>query len=173
MTIADLLMFLWLTSFSGYALVCEIRQLVKAMASRRWLVGEAEIIRAFAEESGGRHGRLEPVVEFRYWYDGREYQSSRLVFGSMKASRADVATLVGRFQPGTRWTVSIDPERPHEAVLQPGPHRHNWFAVCFLACFAAIAGTMLVQATREVSAHYWQASLPAHPALERQTTSRP
>ena|SRR5690242_3240356 len=174
MTMTDLLLFLFLTSVFGSALVHEVLQLAKAMASRKWLVGEAEIIRASTEKRGGRHGGVGPLVEFRYWYDGREYQGSRLVFGSLpKSTEADVAKLVARFQPGSRWAVNIDPQRPQDAVLQPGPHRHNWFAVCFLGCITAVTATMLVKAAWEVTVHHSQSPLPAQPALERQTTSKP
>jgi hypothetical protein len=122
MTITDLLFFLGLMTLGSFGLVLEVPELIRALASRKWFVGEAEILRAGVEKGGGRHGHVEPVVQFRYWYDGREYQGSRLVFGTPKATRVEVAKLVARFQPGTRWAVSIDPRRPHEAVIQPHPN---------------------------------------------------
>jgi hypothetical protein len=167
MTIADLLIFLAMTSAFGYALVSEILELINAIASRRWPLGEAEVIRALTEEQKGRRRKFVPVVEFRYQHDGREYLGSRLVFGSMfNHTKAEAAAVVERFQPGTRWAVSIDPQRPHVAVIQPGPHAHNWIAICFLGTFTAFTATFLVRAARDVTAHYTR-SLPASPALER------
>jgi hypothetical protein len=118
-----------LTASGGCGLLWNLRELWRARASRRWIVGEAEIVSATLRESRGRGGEPEfkPIVSFRYQHEGREYIGTRVAFGYYQpCDRRSADQFIAHFAPGTRRQVNICPTRPQLSVLEPGLQYNIW-----------------------------------------------
>ena len=75
-----------------------------------------------ARVGGARSGRLvtfyEPVIEYSYRVDGREYHSTQISFGGKLAGSEESArTKAARYPQGADVVVHYDPTSPPNAVL--------------------------------------------------------
>ena len=60
----------------------------------------------------------EPVVEYSYRVNGREYHSTQLSFGERVAGSEELAqTKAAQYPAGTEVAVRYDPDTPSKAVL--------------------------------------------------------
>ena len=101
------------------------RRLARQAAS--WPQVEGRVVRSetesFLSRSGQTHGprvRLyEPVIEYAYRVEGREYHSAQLSFGGELASgnRAGADETVARYPVGSAVQVHYDPQNPSQAVI--------------------------------------------------------
>jgi hypothetical protein len=92
-----------------------------------WPVTGGHIVSSTVEHyrtrvGGARSGTLttfyEPVVEYSYRVNGREYHSTQLSFGGKAAGGEQVAqTKAAQYPPGTDVVVHYDPKNPSNAVL--------------------------------------------------------
>jgi uncharacterized membrane protein len=99
----------------------------QAAAASRWPVATGRIVTSTVEHyrtrvGGARSGTLttfyEPVVEYSYRVDGREYHSTQLSFGGRVAGSEELAQAkASHYPPGTEVVVHYDPENPSNAVL--------------------------------------------------------
>ncbi len=82
-----------------------------------WLTvrGDLASIEWYGEISG--NGAAFPMVQYRYEFEGKHYAGSNTCFGA--ASEA-TCRLAGR-QPGQKVSGFVNPDKPQESVLLPGP----------------------------------------------------
>jgi hypothetical protein len=140
-----------LTTAGSIGLVSHIRELLHALASRRWPQTEAEVLAVSVEERRGARGRIrfEPVVRYRYVQDGTTREATRLAFGTLHAgNRSEADQLVAQLKAGARGLIRVCPRRPEMTVLAPGPNRYIWFGLAFFSVYAAFAVSFLVDALK-------------------------
>jgi hypothetical protein len=99
----------------------------QAAAASRWPVTTGRIVTSTVEHyrsrvGGARSGTVttfyEPVVEYSYRVDGREYHSTRLSFGGRVAGSEELAQAkAAQYPAGTEVVVHYDPDNPTNAVL--------------------------------------------------------
>ena len=88
----------------------------------------------------------EPNVLYRYYLDGREIVAHRIrmggVFGFSWRGPAD--SLVRRYPKGTGVTLAYNPDKPDEAVLEPGSTRTAWVGVALSLAWIALCLAFIV-----------------------------
>jgi len=99
----------------------------QAAAASKWPVTTGRIVSSTVEHyrtrvGGARSGTLttfyEPVVEYSYRVNGREYHSSQLSFGGRVAGSEQLAQAkAAQYPAGTEVSVHYDPDNPTNAVL--------------------------------------------------------
>ncbi|HVW03903.1 MAG TPA: DUF3592 domain-containing protein [Vicinamibacterales bacterium] len=142
-----------LAGVGAVGLVCAVRDLMRAMSSRRWPIAEAIITSSvIRERRGGMTAKtFEPVVEYRYAFHEQTYVGHRLAFGDVSSrSREDADRVAARFAVGTQWEVSVNERRPRLAVLHAGPTGRLWFGLVFFAGFTLAAVVALVGALHDL-----------------------
>ncbi len=104
-----------------------LASLSRYFKARKWARVQGEIVEAGviavpgAASSSSSSAHYQPRVVFRYRVQGQEYFGERVRFGASVASpsRAKAEEGLGAYRPGMPVTVYYDPQRPHEAVLEP------------------------------------------------------
>ena len=102
----------------------------QANRAKRWPAVEGVVIASKTEShktrSGGTRGPLvtmyEPMVEYSYVVEGREYSSTRVSFGAEVSTQARerAAQRAGRYPEGAKVVVHYNPKHPTVAVLETG-----------------------------------------------------
>jgi uncharacterized protein DUF3592 len=144
-----------LAGFGSVGLFWTVRELIRSWLSRRWPVGEAEIVSSSVHERRGRRGRtvFEPTVSYAYSFAGREHVGHRIAFGDVSSgNREEADQVANRFEVGTRWAVSVCGRKPDLSVLHPGPNRRVWFAAAFFSLYVAMAVSFLLDTVRRLAA---------------------
>src|SRR4051812_17435393 len=101
--LSDLVFSLLLTGFGSAGLARHLRELIHALESRKWIMGEAVVIGAAVQERRGSRGRtlFEPTLAFRYEFGGREYFGHRIAFGEVaENTREEAEQSLSRFPVG-------------------------------------------------------------------------
>ncbi len=90
----------------------------------------------------------EPLVEYAYSVDGREY-GTLTSFGPPVKKRTEAEEVISHFAPGTSVTIHYNPENPGEEVVVPRLPPSGWLAragmaflllgLASLVCTAALA----------------------------------
>lgn len=145
----DLTFSLLLTGFGAFGLFHQLRELARAMLSRRWAAAPATVLSSEVHQRVGSRGRtlFEPVVQFHYRFKDTDYTAHRLAFGDVTARTHEEAEVIAaRFVVGSVWEVRVCPRRPKMHVIHPGPTGRTWFAVAFFVVYTGLAITFLVEA---------------------------
>jgi len=93
------------------------------------------------------HKGARPKIVYRYQFDGRDYESARVVIGGMWETTGDgPAQTVLRFPKGSAATVALDPCDPAYSVLIPGVQSHQVLTALFGAVIfiAALSVSLVV-----------------------------
>jgi hypothetical protein len=104
------------------------RQVARA---RRWPTADGIVVSSTAEayetsagapNRGGRVKLYEPVVEYSYEVNGREYHSTKVSFGARVSTQLQKAAeaRAARYPRDAKVVVHYDPEHPALAVLETG-----------------------------------------------------
>jgi hypothetical protein len=132
------------------AVVFGILQLRTAKASAGWPAVKGKIVLAGVEtssstdEDGSTSRRYSPRVEYAYTVSGRKYTShqaavgSRRTYGSRSAAEAKLA-----YRSGQQVDVYYNPQKPSQAVLEPGAAGGAWGTVIIGIVFA-VAGVVVI-----------------------------
>jgi hypothetical protein len=101
----------------------------QAAAASGWPVTTGRIVSSTVEHyrtrvGGARSGTMatfyEPVVEYSYRVNGREYHSTQLSFGGRVADSEELAQAkAAKYPANTEVVVHYDPDTPSNAVLDP------------------------------------------------------
>jgi hypothetical protein len=99
-----------------------IRNALIAIASRRWLTTEGVVLASELQRSEEKSGTYTSQVSYRYSVDGKDYVAERARFGDHIGLgwSAPARRIVGRYPKGARVRVHYDPDKPADAVLEPG-----------------------------------------------------
>jgi uncharacterized protein DUF3592 len=121
------------TAFFVYTLV----QIWRAYRSLKWPIVEAEVLDTSIKEHRGRGRSYEPVVRYRFEFEGKAYESNRLVFSatSVTGSREDAEELLKQLHVGARIPVRVCPAKSQLCVVQPGFERAWWIPLAFSVAF--------------------------------------
>lgn len=113
----------------GVALLIQsLRWYFKSNETLRWLSTKGQIIEA---ENKVYHSRntggytYNALIEYKYWINDQEYQSSRIYFGSSlsTSSKKEKSERLTREYPfGKEVTVFYDPMNKNSSVLEKGVH---------------------------------------------------
>ena len=148
--IVNLLFSILLTAFGSIGLANQLREVIRAWSSSRWLSGEAVVTSAAVHERRGSRGRtvFEPTIEYRYAFRGVEHTGHRIRFGDVAMrDRSEADKVAERFALGGAWSVNICERRPEMAVLHPGVGGHLW-SLAFFCVYTSFAIAFLVDAVK-------------------------
>jgi len=127
------------------ALLCSARR--QAAEASRWPITGGHVVASTVEHyrtrvGGARSGRLvtfyEPVIEYSYRVDGREYHSTQISFGGKLAGSEELARAkAARYPQGADVVVHYDPKNPSNAALDAKVAYAKPLLVLALVFFAA------------------------------------
>ncbi len=106
----------------GFSLVFIIPG-VKNLQARSWAETDCEILRSWVQSHSGDDGgtTYSVEVEYRYTFDGVEYQGDRYQFmGGSSSGHKGKRKVVDALPEGSTTTCWVDPEEPSESVLYRG-----------------------------------------------------
>ena len=108
-------------------------QISRAIRSLRWPVTPGAVVDTALKEHRGRFGGFEPVVRYRYEWDGRSYEGSRLVFSAttVLGPLEQAEALLTQMPVGSRIPVRVCPAKIQLSVIQPGFERGLWFPLAW------------------------------------------
>ena len=110
-----------------------VRLLLVGQQSLHWPTVVGEVVDAESGRiAGSQSGRSWTIrVRYRYQVDGREFESDRLAFSRQIGGRTRIQAddELRQYVPGGPVLVHHDPDRPHRAVLRPGPDRQAYFGL--------------------------------------------
>ena len=102
----------------------------RAASSRNWPWTMGTVVNArireevHVAEHGRAYSRYYPEVAYEYVVEGRTYRSKRIRFGGLpfvySTDREEIETWLADYPGGRQVQVYYHPQRPEEAVLQPG-----------------------------------------------------
>jgi hypothetical protein len=99
--------------------VVQLRQGMRADASKKWPKAQATVIASALEPSPEHKRRYRAAVEYRYRVGAKDYQSSRIFWGGNEGRRRHMESVVSAYPAGARMGIYYDPQNPAEAVIDP------------------------------------------------------
>ena len=115
----------------------EVFGLVQALRAKSWTPVPSTIIESRAVIGCGKGGSYYPVVRYRYSYDSRDYESSRLAFGNVGCgSEHSARNVAASYVPGQVVSAWVNPSAPSEATMIAGNVLgDSWFGMGILPIF--------------------------------------
>jgi hypothetical protein len=106
--------------------------LYRARRSLSWPVAGAIVYQSLVEKHAqGNPATLqadvfEPVIQYKYTLQGRQYTGKRIFFGSSTTNQTAAEEILARYLPGMPVLVHYDPRDPAQSVLEPrAPAAHS------------------------------------------------
>jgi hypothetical protein len=108
-------------------------QLGRAYQSRRWLAMSGTVLFTSIRRHRGRGVGYEPVVRYRYEWDGLAYEGDRLVFSaiSVTGSLDDAEQLLKQFPVGSQIPIRVCSTKRQLSVIKPGFEPAWWIPLAF------------------------------------------
>ena len=91
-------------------------------AAETWpsVIGKISASEVRVSRAGRRHGTTQfPHVSYTYEVNGKAYHSSNIMAGG-EIGGVNVESTLARYPNGSEVTVYYNPQKPNDAVLQPG-----------------------------------------------------
>jgi len=139
-------------------LVLTLRNRKKSQESLSWptvggIIVKSQISRSSSTDSDGDTSyTYSPDVAYEYSVIGQTFQGKRISFDTISSgSQKNAERVVSRYQVGAPVTVSYDPQKPQESVLErrvSSPTGGIIFSVIFLVvglCVCLLAPIFLIQ----------------------------
>jgi len=118
-----------------------------ANASADWPSTTGVIKRSEVVKSRNSDGdtMYKPVVEYAYQVDGKDFECNKIWFGggSSSSNSSGAYETVGQFPKGAEVPVYYHPEKPFEAVLQPGAFFSSYLVLIVGVVFALVGLLLL------------------------------
>jgi hypothetical protein len=127
-------------------IVVSVVAMLNGSRSLRWPRCECEILAFHVDEYGVDSGRTFRFnVVYEYTYGGHEYVGNRIYFGDHLEVpfREWAMTLSHKYAPGYRASVSYNPSRPAESVLEAGIHPAVVYACALGIVFVVVGATLI------------------------------
>ena len=123
-----------------------ISEVVIAHQSVGWQSTRGRITDSKLVGSSGRKGgrSYKPQITFEYRVAGGNYTSSNAFFGQGIAGGGYAHRYVSKYKKGSEVTVSYNPHRPEQAVLEPGITKRVFAPIVFGLVFFVIAGSFML-----------------------------
>jgi len=146
----------WGAVVLGTAMGCSsLAQGWRAWRCRRWpkVAGRvlATEIRTFAgvrSANGGGSGKstYQPIVRYRYAWNGEEHESDTRCYGDFAGSHARAEEVIARYPVGREVQVAVCPSDPRRAVLETDLRLGLLLLPVIATCFVAIGAVMVYRA---------------------------
>lgn len=95
--------------------------------------------------SGSKGGKLyKPQITFEYRVDGATHTSSNVFFGQGIAGGGYAHRYVNEYKKDNEVTVSYNPHRPEQAVLEPGITKRAFAPIVFGLVFFILGGSVML-----------------------------
>lgn len=123
-------------------LLQSVWHLILALEARSWPTAQGVMLSSkLAEEHDGEDVMYHARVSYRFTANGRELIGDRAYFGGFDRTTWSVfaRNIVAKYPPGALVTVHYDPDRPEQAVLEPGVSGALVAILVFEIVFLAIA----------------------------------
>lgn len=128
--------------FGAAAIAWGLYSLVQAYRSSHWPKAIGMVVTSVVEEYRDRSQTMmyRPAITYRYSVSGKEYVSSRRIFGGEMGVNwpGPAEKTISLYPAGATVTVHYDYGNPSEAVLQPGQYKIPLFAIAFGALFLIV-----------------------------------
>ena len=128
--------------FGGIAVCVGLYGLLRAYQSSHWPKAIGTIVSSAVEEYRDSKQTLmyRAAITYRYSVSGREYTSSRRIFGGEMGVNwpGPAEKTIALYPAGATVPVHYDPGKPAEAVLMPGQYRMPLFAIAFGTLFLVV-----------------------------------
>jgi hypothetical protein len=148
--------FTWGIAYSLYLDMKEQKTWVRSLAR----IVDSRVVERSRHSSITHH----PEIRYRYTYNGRDYTSDRVATDDVDYGwRGAAQKVADRYPVGSEVSAFVDPEKPENALLEPG---HSWFTIMALFLGGLIwAGVWLTAWVRAVFPRGWLGSSPRSPTL--------
>lgn len=125
-----------------------LEEAIDHLQARRWPLATGKVVESDVEEvraDSGLVASFVPRIRFTYHAAGKPWESRRFAFHVRAGSRVRAESTVARYPVGSVVTVHHHPNRPEQAVLEPGYGWSSvavaaWFGLLFVGSFAAWLG---------------------------------
>jgi len=127
------------------------QKLAQIDAQKRFVEVRATVESSTVEESFGGEGGMDfnPIVEYRYTYEGEEFTSKRHSMGMWSNTDREFArNVVAEYPEGAEVSAWVDPDDPEMAVLSIAAGSPPAFTVLFLMPFHGIGFFFLAMGLR-------------------------
>lgn len=127
-----------------------IRPALQVLASHRWVETPCVIESSEVRSHSGDSTTYSVALRYHYYFDGRAYSSERHHFSTTSSSsgRKGKQAVVDRLPPGTETVCYVNPEAPHEAVIDRGFQWELLLFAGFASIFAVVGGLGILFAGR-------------------------
>ncbi|HTV36255.1 MAG TPA: DUF3592 domain-containing protein [Xanthobacteraceae bacterium] len=99
--------------------VVQLRQGLRADASKKWPKAQATVIASALESSPEHKRRYRAAIRYRYRVGAKNYQSDRVFWGGNEGRRRHMESVVSLYPAGASIGIHYDPQNPAEAVIDP------------------------------------------------------
>ena len=125
----------------GAALAAALVDARRALQSAEWPLIEGEIEETGVVTDFSGRGRLyAPLVRYHYRIGDLQYLSDRIAFGGLieTSFRWPAEDIAKRYERRRTVPVSVCPDDPHLAVLEPGMHWSCWIMIAVATVITAV-----------------------------------
>jgi hypothetical protein len=139
MTDAVLILFGVIALAVGVTLyVVQLRQGLRADASKKWPKAEAIVLTSALEPSPEHKRRYRAAIQYRYRVGRKDYQSDRIFWGGNEGRRRHMESVVSAYPAGASMGIRYDPQNPAEAVIDPTQHTGSKATVVYAMAMITI-----------------------------------
>ncbi len=116
-------------------IVNAILGVLKSKNARNWITADGEITKSEITSSTDAENHTETfnaTIEYRYSISGKEYQSSRVYYGSgisMTGKKAKSLLLTRKYPLLKKVVVYYNPDKENESVLEPEVHNELYWSL--------------------------------------------
>jgi hypothetical protein len=97
----------------------------KAKTSQGWPTTQGQVLSvdiqehsSYDEDDHPSSASYEPVVQYQYMVNGRQYSSKKIAFGANSFDRGTAQKKAGQYAAGMTVTVHYNPNKPEESVIE-------------------------------------------------------
>ncbi|HQO58006.1 MAG TPA: DUF3592 domain-containing protein [Candidatus Omnitrophota bacterium] len=123
----EMLFFLFFAAIGGGIVYLGFMSYVKSRASQSWPTAQGVVVSSevAAHRSRSRKGHHRTTygakVRYEYTVNGVQYSSDKISFGEYRThNRGPAQATADRYPPQVEVVVYYNPDKPEEAVLEPG-----------------------------------------------------
>lgn len=102
--------------------VIQLRQGLRADASKKWPKAEATVIASALEPSPEHRRRYRAAIAYRYRVGRKDYQADRVFWAGNEGRRRHMESVVSAYPAGATIRIYYDPQNPADAVIDPTQH---------------------------------------------------
>jgi hypothetical protein len=118
--------------------VVQLRQGLRADASKKWPKAEATVLTSALEPSPEHKRRYRAAIQYRYRVGRKDYQSDRIFWGGNEGRRRHMESVVSAYPAGASMGIRYDPQNPAEAVIDPTQHTGSKATVVYAMAMITI-----------------------------------